>query len=86
LIPYFGVGPAFFLSGGDASSYKLVHSKTDVGLFTEAGVRYMALKNVSLDLSLRYRFPLTNVGFKGIDIDSNTTHLFNAIVRVNYHI
>ena len=28
----------------------------DIALVTEAGVRYMALKNVSLDLSFRYRF------------------------------
>lgn len=85
LIPYIGLGPAFFLSWGKASSFS-VHSKNDIGLFTEVGVRYMALKKVSLDLSLRYRYPLTSFGFKGINFDSNTTHLFNAIFRVSYHI
>ncbi len=59
LQPYIAVGPAVVFTsqrpqilGIDLNS----RSSTDVALAVEAGVRYMALKNVSLDLSFKYRW------------------------------
>ena len=63
LQPYVAVGPALMFSWQqptintingqwDADS----SSSTNVGLAVEAGLRWMALKNVSLDVSFKYRY------------------------------
>lgn len=88
LIPYVGVGPAFFATWASTSSLGSFLAY-DWGLLAEAGVRYMALKNVSLDLSFRYRNPMSAFGFERgnqkIDFDRGSSHLFNALVRASYH-
>jgi hypothetical protein len=72
-------------------------SKTSVNicLATEAGVRYMCLKNVSLDVSFKYRYaqphykfgfidPLSQTGNYNFDF-SPTYHQFSGQLGVAYH-
>jgi len=40
---------------------------TDIALAVDAGVRYMALKNVSLDISFKYRYANPHYNFSGQD-------------------
>ncbi len=71
-------------------------SSTNIGLAVDAGVRYMMLKNVSLDVSVKYRyaqpaFSYNNLalnGFTGGLISSHADPTFNLItgqVGVAYH-
>jgi len=71
LQPYLAIGPALIFSWQqprfserrfNETTYHVENndlssaSSTNVGLAVEAGVRWMALKNVSLDLSFKYRY------------------------------
>jgi outer membrane protein W len=95
LQPYVGVGPGIMFSslngvkdffGSDLGSA----SSVDIALVTEAGVRYMALKNVSLDAAFRYRWtspkysytsPVTGLS-SDVKFDADQ---FSALFRVSYH-
>jgi outer membrane protein W len=95
LIPYVGVGPGLIFSVvNTAYSFFSYHSSDSVepGIFTEAGIRYMVRRNVSLDAAFRYRFVYPSydrnyhsnmADFFGVGriIDQS----FAAIFRVNYH-
>ena len=95
LIPYVGVGPGLVFSVVDTSnSFFAYHSSdsNELGIFTEAGVRYMVLRNVSLDAAFRYRYVFpsydrnydSSVGnFYGVG--RIIAQSFDAIFRVNYH-
>jgi len=96
LIPYVGVGPGVFFSVAETSSSFSGYPSSDsgeVGIVTEAGVRYMVLRNVSLDAAFRYRYVVPSY-----DVDYYSNYLgnfhvcgriyaqqFNALFRVNYH-
>ena len=55
--------PGTQLSGNNATA-------TTVALAVEGGVRYMALKNVSFDLSFKYRYAQPSYHFNGIDFSA----------------
>lgn len=85
LQPYIAVGPAIFFShmeidpGGSDSQH-------DLGLAVESGVRYMALKNVSVNLAFKYRyFESSYRGFNFTGTIEPTFHLFSGILGVAYH-
>jgi len=88
LQPYVGVGPGIVFSGIniDPGGSK---SSVDIALVTEAGLRYMALKNVSLDVAFRYRYTSPSYSFTSVadnpDKISFTAHQFSALVRAAYH-
>jgi opacity protein-like surface antigen len=96
LIPYVGVGPAgiFSVVDTDRGTGDLYPSSdsAELGLVTEAGVRYMLRRHVSLDAAFRYRyvFPsydrnyFTNLGHF-VGIGRIIVQSFNVIFRVNYH-
>jgi len=86
--PYIGVGPAILFSGinlkrmGSASS-------VDPALVAEAGVRWILLKNVSMDTALRYRYAhpsysMTINNVFPVDV-SLPAHEFSFLFRANYH-
>ena len=83
--PYIGGGPAVLFSGLDAGSLGVGSSSSaDAALWTEAGIRWGVLPNVSIDTSYRFRwarptydFNSTGLGFTGY------SHSF--LVRTNYH-
>jgi opacity protein-like surface antigen len=90
LHPYAGVGPAVLISEVNGRSNGLgTANATNVALITEAGLRYFALKNVSMDLAYRFRWAEQTYDFKGTgfgDIKSDTTaYIHNIIFRVAYH-
>jgi outer membrane protein W len=56
---------------------------TTIGLAVDTGLRFMALKNVSIDLSFKYRYTQANYDFagqdtSGINVAGNPTLLSNA--------
>ncbi len=91
LVPYVGVGPCVLFSGLNAK-FLGSQSSTNIALVTEGGVRFMALKNVSLDLAFRYRYATPSYSFEtgvlgvpaSVNVDANI-HSFTALTRVSYH-
>jgi opacity protein-like surface antigen len=87
--PYVGVGPAVLLSGLNISWLNQSDSSADIALVVEAGVRFFALKNVSLDTSFRYRYAQPSYSYTlagtPIDIDMNDFNSFSFLFRANYH-
>ena len=92
LQPYIMVGPGILFSSVRGSFYNFrpfTASSVDVALVTEAGIRWMALKNVSLDAGFRFRWAEPNYsasinGYPANDIKTNL-YLFTAMFRVSYH-
>ena len=64
---------------------------TNIALAADAGIRYMALKNVSFDISFKYRYAKPSYDFSdisgsGVSIDFQPTlNLFSGQVGVAYH-
>lgn len=87
LVPYLGVGPAILFSGINGLGAE--DSSADICLLLETGIKYFALKNVSLDAAFRYRYaqPSYSVNFAGAaaNLDVDAAHQFNFIFRANYH-
>jgi opacity protein-like surface antigen len=62
-------------------------------LVVDAGVRYMIFKNLSVDLSFRYRYAQPNFHFDFTDIHGSNTNLnfsptynlFSGMAGVAYH-
>jgi hypothetical protein len=95
LIPYAGVGPGVFFSVVETPASFSGYPSSDsyeMGIVTEGGVRYMLLRNISLDAAFRYRYFLPSYD---VDYYSNlgqfhvvgriVAQQFSAIFRVNYH-
>lgn len=89
LHPYLGVGPAVVWTGIDFGSQGAgAQTSTNVALVAEAGLRYMALPNVSLDLAFRYRYytPSWDFSFPNESFKLDTTiNSYSVITRVAYH-
>ncbi len=88
VVPYLGVGPGIVFSSLNTSAFDQSASSVDIALVAEAGVRFMALKNVSLDVAFRYRwcqpsysYTLGGVNYN-IGVDANQ---FSALCRASYH-
>jgi opacity protein-like surface antigen len=52
-----------YMSGGSQAS-------TNIALAVDTGIRYMATKNVSIDLSFKYRYAQPSYTFSGIDANN----------------
>jgi opacity protein-like surface antigen len=89
LQPYLAVGPGIMFSTQNDFGFGAGSSNSvDIALVVESGIRYMALKNVSLDAAFRYRFcePSYDFGLVGGKTDVGlTAHQFSALFRVSYH-
>jgi opacity protein-like surface antigen len=94
LQPYVAVGPALLFSSQSPtiSSSLLLNqnlfgytikpgsqSSTDICLAVEGGVRYMALKNVSLDVSFKYRYAAPTYTYTWTDIYNPTFRRTNTL-------
>jgi len=82
---------AVILQPASVPGYK-TKTSVDLGLAVDAGVRYYALKNVSIDVFFKYRWvePEYNYGFSldGVHFDTSlkpTLHMFSGNVGVAYH-
>ena len=95
LIPYVGVGPGLVFSVVNTSNAFFADNSSDsceLAIFTEAGVRYMMWRHVSLDAAFRYRyvFPSYDRNYDSsvgpfLGIGRIIAQSFGAIFRVNYH-
>lgn len=92
LQPYVGVGPGILFSGLNLTKVGLQdRSSADICLVTEAGLRFMALKNVSLDAAFRYRYAAPGYGYHvagvpaaKVDVDFDA-HQFSFLFRASLH-
>jgi len=88
--PYIGVGPALLWSGFESPIGDGRADALNVALIVEPGIRWMALPNVSIDTSMRYRYAVphydlgTLAGFGDVTMQP-TLHQFSFLVRANYH-
>jgi hypothetical protein len=110
LQPYLAVGPAIMFSSmkpkfaafGGPEVNTPMHAaltpnqqgSTDIALAADAGIRFMALKNVSFDISFKYRYAAPTYTFGGVDAAEGvpatfkltpTYNLFSTQVGVAYH-
>ena len=92
LQPYLAVGPAILFS----SQRPLVYapgwslkgpsqSSADICLAVEAGLRWMALKNVSVEVSYKYRYANPSYTFDGVWDTAPTVHNFTFSPTFNFH-
>jgi opacity protein-like surface antigen len=89
LQPYVGVGPGIVFSSLDPGFGLGRSDSVDIALVAEAGVRWMALKNVALDASFRYRWFAPKYSFTSGEgetyiIKPNDINSFTALFRVSY--
>jgi outer membrane protein W len=57
LQPYIGIGPMLFVSSQKLNiGIDFRSTEADLGLAVESGIRYMLLKNVSVNMAFRYRY------------------------------
>jgi hypothetical protein len=86
--PYIGAGPAILFSGLNLKGLGS-HSNVSPALVVEAGIRWICLKNVSVDTAFRYRYAspthtfTDDIGDK-IDLNANVNN-FSFLLRANYH-
>lgn len=98
LHPYIGIGPAIVFSDIDGRNVGFrPATSTNIALCLESGLRFFALKNVSMDLAFRWRtfhpeYTTTTswnnpFGYNaGRDVKvSSDMNLFNVLFRVAYH-
>jgi len=106
LQPYIAVGPAVMFStqrpkvGLSQTPFGISsgsESSADIALAVDAGIRYMCLKNVSIDLSFKYRYANPTYSFRGhlsnpvlLDIPTSFKYepvynLFSGQLGVAYH-
>jgi hypothetical protein len=92
LQPYIGVGPAILVNSMSGSLTGLslgTATAVNIALQTEAGVRYMALKNVSLYSAFRYRYSANSYDFHYAGVKANTGNItlnqFSFIFGAAYH-
>ena len=91
--PYIGVGPALVWTGVDGTlptpfgkgGGHIGDNAMNVALVVEPGIRWMCLKNVSVDTAMRYRYSQPAWNLNDITIKANPLHQFAAILRANLH-
>ena len=89
LNPYVAVGPGIVFSGLDVGNGYGSASSVNIALVAEAGIRFMCLKNVSIDGACRYRYcqPSYDLEVLGTDhtVSINPLHQISFLFRANYH-
>jgi hypothetical protein len=81
--PYIGVGPGIMFSGFQGNT------AVNVALVVEPGIRWMCMKNVSVDTAMRYRYAQPSwdgdVFNRNVTVKANPLHQLAFLVRANYH-
>ena len=84
--PYIGVGTGMVFSSLDAHALGLNSaSSTAAALVVETGIRFMALKNVSIDTAFPYRFAEPSYDFNNVTINAVALHQLSFLARASYH-
>ncbi|MCK9376887.1 MAG: hypothetical protein M0P73_12125 [Syntrophobacterales bacterium] len=93
--PYIGVGPAIVFSGIDGTvpvaanprtNSRFSGQSTNIALVVEPGIRWVLLKNVSVDTAFRWRYcqPSYDIGDNN-NVKINPLNQFTFLLRANYH-
>jgi opacity protein-like surface antigen len=89
LNPYVAVGPGIMFSSMDIGKGYGAASSVNVALVVEAGIRFMCLKNVSLDGAFRYRYAQPSYDFEAMGtehtVSMDSLNQFSFLFRANYH-
>jgi opacity protein-like surface antigen len=89
LNPYIAVGPGIMFSGIDIGNGYGSGSSVNIALVVETGIRWMCLKNVSIDGAFRYRYaqPSYDLEVMGADytVSVDPLHQLSFLFRANYH-
>lgn len=81
--PYLGIGPALVWTEVD---HDFVNADAmNVALVVEPGVRFMVLRNVSIDVAMRYRYLAPYWEDGPISVKANPLHQFSPLVRASLH-
>jgi opacity protein-like surface antigen len=95
--PYLGVGPAIVWTGVQGTfpievapaplrrSSNFGDDSMNVALVIEPGVRFMAMKNVSVDVAMRYRYSAPSWEGNNVTIKTNALNQFSPLIRASYH-
>jgi len=86
--PYVAVGPGILFSSMDVGKGWGAASSVNIALVAEGGIRFMCLKNVSIDTAFRYRYaePSYDLEVAGLEVTARPElHMFSFLVRANYH-
>jgi hypothetical protein len=96
--PYIGVGPAIVWTGiqGTAGIYyppntnpkynsRFGDNSMNVALVVEPGIRWVCLKNVSVDTAMRWRYSQPSWGDGLINVKANPLNQIAFLIRANYH-
>jgi len=85
LQPYVGIGPMVFIATTHLNIGRDYRStEGDLGFAVETGLRYMVLKNVSVNLAFKYRFVETHVDADDIIFNVPGDHYIP--MRTAYHL
>jgi opacity protein-like surface antigen len=93
--PYLGIGPAIVWTSVQGTIPTYFHpfgqytsnygdDAMNVALVVEPGVRFMVMKNVSIDVAMRYRYSAPSYSDHGVTIKTNL-HQFAPLVRASIH-
>ncbi len=92
--PFLGVGAGVVISNLDLDNMdNQEKNKVDMSVLFEGGLRFMLLRNVSIDAAVRYRLIPTQFGttafhsgeYRKINIDIDNPRFINALLRLSYH-
>ena len=95
--PYLGIGPGlvwttargtlpfFNLPNQPARSSNFGADAMNVALVIEPGVRFMVLRNVSIDVAMRYRYSAPSWDSNGFTVKTSALNQFAPLVRASLH-
>jgi opacity protein-like surface antigen len=93
--PYLGIGPAIVFTAFQGTIPTTFHpfgqfssnygdNSVNVALVVEPGVRFMVMKNVSVDVAMRYRYAAPSYSDQNVTIKT-TINQFAPLIRASYH-
>jgi hypothetical protein len=97
IVPYLGIGPAIVWTGVQGTlpfltlpnqrvrSANIGDTTMNVALVVEPGIRWMCMKNVSIDTSMRWRYSQPSWSDEIVTVKVNPLSQFAFLVRANYH-
>jgi len=93
--PYIGVGPGIVWTGLDFTlpvnsvtrntNSRFSTTSTNIALVVEPGIRWMALKNVSVDTAMRWRYSVPSWSNDIVTLKADPLSQWGVLVRANYH-
>jgi hypothetical protein len=96
IVPYLGVGPAIVFTGAQYTVPTVYHpftqyssnhgdSAVNVALVVEPGIRWMCMKNVSVDTGFRWRYSQPSWSGESVTVKIKPLNQLAFLVRANYH-